>query len=93
MENTHIKTIANTRYLARMAGPHDAFYPPGRFTVNAAGERVQGPLSHRVEWSRLALHHYAVKSRQDFEAKAARGDVMGDDGKQLQALWDRVEQG
>ncbi|EFN58057.1 hypothetical protein CHLNCDRAFT_142313 [Chlorella variabilis] len=91
-ENTQIKTIANMQYLARMAGPHDAFYPPGHFTVNPSREPVVGPLSNGADYSRLALHHYAIKSREDFEEKMARGDVMGDRGK-LHDFWDRIEAG
>ena len=30
--NLHIKTIANTAYMTRMNGPHDAFYAPGFYT-------------------------------------------------------------
>ena len=54
---------------------------------------VVGPFSAKAQYSRLALHHYALKSEEDFRDKAARGDVMGDAAKDLTALWARVEQG
>lgn len=56
-------------------------------------EGVVGALSAPAHYVRLALHHYAVKSEEDFRDKAARGDVMGDKVKDLDALWSRVEKG
>jgi hypothetical protein len=62
--------------------------------VSASTRRaVVGPFTDKAHYSRLALHHYAVKSEEDFRDKAARGDVMGDAAKDLTELWARVEQG
>jgi hypothetical protein len=62
--------------------------------VSASTRRaVVGPFTDKAQYSRLALHHYAVKSEEDFKDKTARGDVMGDAEKDLTELWDRVEQG
>ncbi|KAL4858396.1 Glycosyltransferase family 92 protein [Chlorella vulgaris] len=93
VENTLIKTVANLQYLARMAGPHDALFPPGYHTVNSLRVPVDRWLSAPADYSRLALHHYAIKSRQDFASKAARGDSMSDEGKIVEDFWERIEAG
>lgn len=93
MENTLIKTVANMQYLARMAGPHDALFAPGYHTVNSLRAPVDRWLSAPADYSRLALHHYAIKSRQDFASKAARGDSMSDEGKIVEDFWERIEAG
>ena len=40
--------------------------------MDTAFRRVDGPLSERIEFGTLALHHYVLKSRAEFEQKMKR---------------------
>ena len=66
-------------------------HPTHPHAVTASGQKVTGPLATRVDYTRAALLHYVTKSEQDFKAKLARGNVMGDAAKGTE-LWDRVQQ-
>jgi hypothetical protein len=48
-------------------------YKPGFFSVNTQKERKDGPFSDPPTFTRLALHHYAVKSEEEYMNKRARG--------------------
>jgi hypothetical protein len=80
-DNRHVKTIARTAALACIEpclGPHHFAYRAGWFAVDARGRRMDGPVSLRDPVHvPIALHHYAIKSTAEFEAKAARGSGMG----------------
>jgi hypothetical protein len=50
-------------------------------------------VASHTDYSRLVLHHYAVKSEEEFSQKMARGDVMGDPVGKGRDFWDRIEAG
>ncbi|PSC69336.1 acid phosphatase Vanadium-dependent haloperoxidase [Micractinium conductrix] len=72
-----IKTLANTAFAAHAFGAHHVLYPKGRFTTTLNGTHVNGAASPMVDFSRLALFHYVLKSRAEFVEKKARGGAMG----------------
>ncbi|PSC75223.1 hypothetical protein C2E20_2025 [Micractinium conductrix] len=77
--NSHIKTIANTARTTRMTGPHTAHYAPGFSAVTASRQKVQPeghPFAPEPDSTRLALHHYVLKSRSEYEEKMARSNAM-----------------
>jgi hypothetical protein len=61
-----------------MLSPHAATLPPHRRAVSTSGNEVEGASSERPHYKRLALHHYAVRSRDDFLAAKQRGSGMGE---------------
>jgi hypothetical protein len=69
--------------------PHSFVYHPGFYAVNELQQRRDGWASKPVTVTRLALHHYGLKSAQEYEAKRGRGS--GDGGVKGQAYWNRVE--
>lgn len=75
-ENTHVKVFANTAYVGRISGPHDALHAPGYFTVNTSRQRVFGSFSSPIDHSRAALNHYILRSKEEFRQKRLRGSAM-----------------
>ena len=76
-ENLHVKTIANTLYVDRASGdPHHFLYHEGKTAVNEKFEIVEGPRSSHHAISRVALHHYVTKSRDEYQKKIERGSAM-----------------
>lgn len=86
----HIKSVVQPRFTARMEGPHHGAFAPGYFAVTTSGSRVEGAFAKKPTYKRLALHHYVVKSREDFEEKMARGNVMGEESRQ-ESFWQQIE--
>ncbi|KFY34957.1 hypothetical protein V494_06332 [Pseudogymnoascus sp. VKM F-4513 (FW-928)] len=78
-ENEHIKTIVKTKSYEKPLNPHKFALKDGARTVGENGDNVD-----RFAWrvpitrDRISLHHFASKSREQFEAKISRGNGMGD---------------
>eukprot|EP00891_Asterochloris_glomerata_P005717 jgi/Astpho2/5717/e_gw1.00079.119.1_t len=75
--NQHVKTIANTRHVVHVGlDPHHCVYQPPYTAVNELGLPVLGARGVHPTTDHIALHHYALKSLQEYEAKMARGSAM-----------------
>ncbi|KAI9641830.1 hypothetical protein NHQ30_009690 [Ciborinia camelliae] len=82
------KTIAKLSLYASMNSPHQVKSKSGSITVDENG--VQAPIRrYPPTRDRIALHHYALKSREEYQEKVDRGNAM-DDAKTW-AFWDSVE--
>jgi hypothetical protein len=95
--NRHVKLIARPGDLDAFRDPHSAAFRHGRFAVTQHGEPVRGPLAP-ITGTRVRLHHYFLRSREDFEAKIRRGraDVPPRADGQFHrswAEWDAVTNG
>ncbi len=90
----HIKTIANTRYLAHIGlDPHTFKYGAGApAVVNQDFQPIKGAVVNAMPpaHSKIALYHYLVKSDADFRAKMKRGS--GDGGRKNSTLQTAVNQ-
>ena len=86
----HVKVIANTAHL-RGAGPdpHSFVYAPGYFAVNEKHQPVHGAFSVTVSITDVVLHHYSIKSWEDFLRKRARGEAHGG-GRKWRSFFDEV---
>lgn len=77
-ENLHVKSVVRpARVNDTRTDPHHFKYRAPYVAKSAGGETVAGPKSSRQATARVALHHYAIKSREEFGAKMARGSGMG----------------
>lgn len=78
-ENEHIKVIAKPSRSVGPGGPHKFVLKDGARTVGEDGDTVD-----RVAWrvpitrEKIALHHYATRSKKEYEEKINRGNGMGD---------------
>ncbi|ELR02962.1 hypothetical protein VC83_00235 [Pseudogymnoascus destructans] len=78
-ENEHIKVLVKPSLAIGPDSPHKFKLKDGARTVGEDGDTVD-----RMAWripitrNRVALHHYATRSREEYEAKISRGNGMGD---------------
>ncbi|KFZ19351.1 hypothetical protein V501_00701 [Pseudogymnoascus sp. VKM F-4519 (FW-2642)] len=78
-ENEHIKVLVKAPLAIGPDSPHKFKLKPGVRTVGEDGDTVD-----RFAWrvpitrNRVSLHHYATRSREEYEAKISRGNGMGD---------------
>jgi hypothetical protein len=80
--NTHVKSIVRTQFADRPVNPHLWYLKEGKETVGENGDVVDSEAFRTpITRDRIALHHYAGKSRQEFEEKMGRGNAM--DGESL----------
>jgi hypothetical protein len=87
--NSHVKAIVNVPHTVGVGPtPHNVRYKPGFFSVNTQKERKDGPFSDPPTFTRLALHHYAVKSKEEYMNKSARGSGTGN--KKGLSYWNLV---
>jgi hypothetical protein len=89
-DNHHIKSIVKTSFFGGCQNPHKFGLRDGAMTVGETGDIIHG-LAWRspITRDRIALHHYAVKSREEFEEKMLRSNGMSD--PKSEGFWDHVE--
>ncbi len=88
--NRYVKSIVRTKFYEGVANPHSFRTGNGSVFVGEFGDPVN-PEAYRqpVTHDRLALHHYMVKSREEFEEKMNRSTGMSD--ARNWEFWDSVE--
>lgn len=76
-QHLFIKTIANTKCtLGTSHSPHVFIHNCSTPVVRTDVSPVTGPKASNVMHDTLALHHYAIKSEEEFLVKMARGSGM-----------------
>jgi Glycosyl transferase family 2 len=90
LDNRHIKSIVRTRYYEACAGAHYFNTTEGTYTVGEKYDRVDWAFRTPISRERIGLHHYAVKSKQEYEEKMARGSANLK--SKTWDFWDRIEQ-
>ncbi|KAG0651560.1 hypothetical protein D0Z07_1855 [Hyphodiscus hymeniophilus] len=88
-DNQHVKVIVRTSYAQSPLGPHmwrlNQGHVVGEHGDIIASEAWRNPITR----DRIALHHYAVKSREEYEEKMFRGNAMDD--PKGESFWDVIE--
>ncbi|KAJ3014236.1 hypothetical protein HKX48_005277 [Thoreauomyces humboldtii] len=87
--NRHIKSIVRTDRYRRSYNAHHVDLASGTITVGEHGDECDGPFRTPITRDRIALHHYALGSWEQFQEKLSRGNGMGDPKGQW--FWDDVE--
>ncbi|KAK9803282.1 hypothetical protein WJX72_006976 [[Myrmecia] bisecta] len=76
--NLHVKVIANTKYATSVgASPHGFLYRDSKFAVDVLLNRVDGPFTKAVRTDKVVIHHYVLKSLEEFRGKMLRGAAHG----------------
>lgn len=79
-ENNFFKTLAKTATIQNFAHCHGVVLNKGRY-VNSDGVPLSGGLVHKgradnPSHQNLILHHYVLKSKEEFDIKRNRGDAL-----------------
>lgn len=76
-DNKHIKTIVKTANYGGAINPHQ-FGTKDSITAGEWGDEIHGgPFRQPITRERISLHHYAVKSKEEYEEKMNRSNAMG----------------
>ena len=93
--NRHVKLIAKPERLVEFYDPHAAAYTHDGFAVSPAGEKIDGQF-HPYTAGPILLHHYFLRSREDYYDKIERGradiviDKDHDHGRNWK-YWEMIE--
>ena len=87
----YIKSIVRTSEFDTIDSPHQFNLKKGKETVGEDGLVIKPGNGQRIPFTRnrVGLHHYAVKSRAEFEQKMSR---WNGDSPRSWKFWDAVEQ-
>lgn len=89
-DNEHIKSIVKMSKAGLPINPHKFSTQEGSNTVGENGDVIDHYAFRTPPTrDRIALHHYCVKSREEFEAKMLRGNGMTD--PKSESLWTKFE--
>ncbi|CZR50135.1 uncharacterized protein PAC_00007 [Phialocephala subalpina] len=90
-DNRHVKSLVRPSKAVKPSGnPHKFDLVEGAVTVGEHGDMVvTEAFRYPVTRDRLALHHYAVKSKEEYEEKLHRGNGMTDPKKGN--FWEWIE--
>lgn len=90
-ENTHVKVIANTKFVVSTDGnPHTFSYLSSAKAVNENFTVVHSAWSDPVSTNKAVLYHYTVKSRQDFQRKVVWRTGAGGGVTRTQEWFDKI---
>ncbi|KAI9744335.1 MAG: hypothetical protein M1818_002487 [Claussenomyces sp. TS43310] len=88
--NKHVKAIVKTSAFVSSFSPHQFNTKNGTITVGELGDVVDNsPYRMPITRERVALHHYELKSREQFEQKVNRSNAMSD--PKGWTFWDNME--
>ncbi|KAF4637094.1 hypothetical protein G7Y89_g998 [Cudoniella acicularis] len=87
--NQMYKSIVKTEFHNGHNHVHQAFLTDNTLTVGEDGLNVPLAARNPITRNRIALHHYALKSREEYEEKIARSNAM--DQPKDWSFWESVE--
>lgn len=89
-DNQHIKTIIKTSKAGPPMNPHKFHTANGSYTVGENGDIVDHfAFRLPITRNRVGLHHYAVKSKAEYDEKVHRGNGMTD--PKGDGFWNAIE--
>jgi hypothetical protein len=89
-DERHVKSIVRTAMFDGISSPHMFKTKNGSMTVGEDGLDAKPGYAWRfpISWNRLALHHYVIKSREEFQQKV---DRWKDDTGKTWAWFNEIE--
>ncbi|KAL8669307.1 MAG: hypothetical protein Q9168_006096, partial [Polycauliona sp. 1 TL-2023] len=89
-DNRHIKSFVKTAYYLHPTNPHFYILKDGAVTVGEHEDVLHNAFRTPITRDRVALHHYGVKSKEQYEEKMARGN--GIDIPKKWDWWNHIEE-
>ncbi|MBR5913308.1 MAG: glycosyltransferase family 92 protein [Selenomonadaceae bacterium] len=72
-----VKAFTNPRKVDYLNIAHFAYFFDGFFSVNEVGGVVIGPFNDACTSDKIEMHHYHLKSREEYENRIKRGNADG----------------
>jgi hypothetical protein len=89
-DNLHVKSIVKTSAYIDPESPHTFHLKDNAMTVGEHGDKIwDQPRRSPVTRDRIGLHHYGVKSREEYEEKIRRSNANKD--AKGWWWWDHIE--
>ncbi|KAF3920521.1 hypothetical protein ABW20_dc0108519 [Dactylellina cionopaga] len=73
--NRHIKSIVKTKYYEKPRTDHNFLTKGGSSTVGEKGDKVPFIFRKPITTDLFAIHHYALRSREEFNMRIKNGEV------------------
>lgn len=89
-ENKHVKMFVRTELFQQVNNVHHIGTKDGYMEVGENGDPT-GPWRNPITHDKWALHHYGVKSRQEFIEKQDRGNANALAKPVPESLWEGIE--
>jgi len=88
-DNQHVKAFVQTKYYVGPTSPHSFRLNTSMSTVGESFDTIPYAFRHPITRNKIALHHYGLKSREDYEEKMLRGSPT--DHRKDNSWWNSVE--
>lgn len=88
-ENKHVKMFVRTGLFQQVNNVHHIGTKDGYMEVGENGDPT-GPIRNPITYNKWALHHYGIKSRQEFIEKQDRGNANALAKPIPESLWESV---
>lgn len=90
-DNRHVKSVVRLDAYTAAWNPHFFALKDGMRMIGEHNDKFDspGPFRMPISRDRVALHHYAVKSYEEYEEKILRSNAMGQ--AKGWGFWDHVE--
>lgn len=88
-ENKHVKMFVRTELFQQVNNVHHIGTKDGYMEVGENGDPT-GPFRNPITYDKWALHHYGIKSRQEFIEKQDRGNANALAKPIPESLWESV---
>ncbi|KAF3931403.1 hypothetical protein ABW19_dt0201398 [Dactylella cylindrospora] len=73
--NAHIKSIVKTKYYEKPRTDHNFITKSNSITVGEKGDKVPFIFRQPITTEFFAIHHYALRSREEFNVRVNNGEV------------------
>ncbi|EPS40852.1 hypothetical protein H072_5279 [Dactylellina haptotyla CBS 200.50] len=73
--NAHIKSIVKTKYYEKPRTDHNFITKGKSVTVGEKGDKVPFIFRRPITTDLFAIHHYAMRSREEFNTRVKNGEV------------------
>lgn len=86
--NIYVKSIVNPRNVDYFNGMHNIKYFDGLKSISSSGMENFKAGNYPITTDKIVIHHYYVKSREEYSTKVKRGDAFFIENYRKMAMFD-----